>query len=70
MEQTIQKQKMKTVFAIRIRATDNDEWSQPSYFKTKAQRDKAGSMNRIICGFRTHSFDEKKTLEEVEELFY
>lgn len=62
--------KTKRVFVIRTRLSDNDEWSPPQYFKTAKQRDKVGSLNRIIGGIRTHSFEERKTVEEIESLWF
>ena len=60
--------KKKKVFCLRVRLSDDQEWSEPSYFKTKGKRDKIGAMNRIIAGFRTHSFEERKSEEELAEI--
>lgn len=60
---------MKTVYALRIRMDDKDPWSEPDYFRTRKQRDRAASTNRIIGGIRTHSYEEKKTPEELAALF-
>lgn len=61
--------KKKTVYGLKTRFTDNDEWSETEWFKTKVARDRAGSVNRIIGGIRTYSFQEKKTLEEIQKLY-
>lgn len=60
---------MKTVYCLRIRVDDNSEWSEADYYRTRKARDECASVNRIIGGFRTHSFEEKKTPEEAEALF-
>lgn len=63
------KTKTKTIYALRVRNSDSDEWSNPQWYKTKKQRDKVGSLNRIVGGIRTHSYQERKTLDEIEEIF-
>ncbi len=60
--------KKKTIYGLRLRATDADEWGQTNWFKTAKARDKAASYNRILAGFRTWSFNDRKTLEEIEEI--
>lgn len=62
--------KKKTVYGLRLRLSDNDPWSDTSWYKTAARRNHVAAMNRIIGGIRTHSFQEKKTLEEIEELWF
>lgn len=59
---------MKTVYCLRIRPDDNSEWSEATYYRTRKSRDRDGSMNRIMGGMRTHSFEEKKTPEEISAL--
>lgn len=61
---------MQTVYGLRTRFTDADNWSEPSWYKTAKQRDKVAAMNRIIGGIRTWSFQERKALEEIEELWF
>lgn len=60
----------KKVYVLRTRLADNDSWSEPMYYETKKRRDKDGAMNRIIGGIRTWSYDEKKTLDEIEQIFF
>lgn len=60
--------KKKTVYGIRTRMQDSDPWSEPTWYRTAKQRDRIGSMNRIIGGIRTWSFQEKKTMEEIESM--
>lgn len=60
---------MKTVYVLKVRPDDDSPWSDPEYYRTRKERDRVASMNRILGGIRTHSFEEKKTLEEIEELF-
>lgn len=59
---------MKIIYALRIRPDDNSEWSEPEYYRTRKERDRTASVNRIIGGIRTHSYEEKKTPDEVEAL--
>ncbi len=59
---------MKTVYCLRIRPDDNLEWSETDYYRRRKERDEAASVNRIIGGFRTHSFEEKKSSEEIGAL--
>ena len=59
--------KKKTIYGIRTRFSDNDVWSEPTYYRTRGRRDKVGSLNRIIGGIRTHSFEEKAIADEVDE---
>lgn len=54
---------------MRVRMSDFDEWSEVGYFLTRKERDKVGAMNRILGGIRTHSFEEKKSKEEIESIF-
>lgn len=60
---------MKTVYCLRVRLDDQSEWSEPEYYKTRRERDRTGATNRILGGIRTHSFEEKKTPEQISELF-
>ena len=63
------KVKMKTIYVLRIRADESEPWSEPEYYRRRKERDRIASMNRILGGIRTHSYEEKKPLEEIEELF-
>lgn len=59
---------MKTIYCLRVRPDDNSEWSEPEYYQTRQERDRNASVNRILGGIRTHSYEEKKTRAEIEEL--
>lgn len=59
---------MKTVYVLRIRPDDNSEWGEPEYYRSRKERDRTASVNRIIGGIRTHSYEEKKTVEEAASL--
>ena len=59
---------MKTVYVLRCRFTDQDAWLDPVYYRKRKERDNDASASRIIGGFRTHSYEEKKTQEEIDEL--
>lgn len=63
------KPKMKTVYVLQIRPDESHPWGEPEYYQTRKERDETERINRIIGGIRTHSYQEKKTLEEIEELF-
>jgi len=65
-----QSKSLKTVYALRIRPDDNSVWGEPEYYRTRKERDRTESMNRIIGGIRTHSYEEKKTPDEVESLCF
>ena len=55
------------IYGIRTRFSDDDSWSEPTFYRKKADRDGVASMNRIIGGIRTHSFEEKTTIEEANK---
>jgi len=59
---------MKTVYVLRTRASDEDSWSDPEYYRTRKERDETERFNRVLGGIRTHSYQEKKTEEEIAEL--
>lgn len=58
-----------TVFVLRVRDTDDDPWGEPVYYRTRRERDREASVNRVLGGIRAHSYQEKKTIEEVEQIF-
>ncbi len=58
----------RTVYVLMVRLTDKEDWSEKQYFRSKLDRDKAGSFSRIIGGLRTHSIDEKMTQAEIDQL--
>lgn len=61
--------RMKTVYVLRVRSDGRSPWGEPEYYRTRRERDRYASVNRIIGGIRTHSYQEKKSLAEVEQLF-
>lgn len=60
---------MKKVYCMRVKLSESDEWSDVEYFRTRKERDTSGSMNRILGGVRTYSFEEMKSKEEIESIF-
>lgn len=60
--------KKKTIYVLRIRYTDSEPWREPGYYRKKKDRDYDEKLNRILGGIRTHSYEEKKTEEEIAEL--
>jgi hypothetical protein len=60
---------MKTVYVLRVRSDESEPWGEPEYYRTRKERNQTAAMNRILGGIRTHSYEEKRTLEEVEQLF-
>lgn len=60
--------KTKLVYCLRSRLDDSQPWSETSYYRTRRERDKVGAQARIWGGIRTHSFEERKTPEEIEQL--
>jgi hypothetical protein len=60
---------MKTVYVLRIRADESEPWGAPEYYRTRKERDRVAAENRVLGGIRTHSYEEKKTPEEIAELF-
>lgn len=62
------KPKLKTVYVLRIRLDESQPWSKPEYYRSRKVRDETERINRIIGGIRTHSYEEKKTADEVEAL--
>jgi len=59
---------MKTVYCLRLRDNDNQPWSEPEYFRTRNGRDKVARLSRCIGGFRTWSYQERVTPEQMTEL--
>lgn len=59
---------MKTVYVLRVRSNDDEPWGPSEYYQRRKDRDEAASTNRILGGIRTHSYKEKKTPEEIEQL--
>ena len=48
-------------YLLRIRRDDDDEWGQPEDYDKRKERDRAASLARIICGFRTHSYEQSES---------
>ncbi len=59
---------MKTIYCLRVRMDDASPWGETEYYRTRKERDKTAATNRILGGIRTHSSEEKKTPEEIEQL--
>lgn len=59
---------LKIVYVLRVRPDDDSHWSEPVYYRKRKERDRDGSMNRVLGGIRTHSYEEKKTPEEIDQL--
>lgn len=59
---------MKTVYVLRTRLNDNLPWSEPEYYRKRKERDEAERVNRVLGGIRTHSYEEKRTPEEIDQL--
>jgi len=57
---------MKTIYALRIK-TDN-VWSETTYYASRKERDEVARINRIIGGCTIHSFEEKKSAEEIKKI--
>lgn len=60
---------MKTVYVLRVRPDDKCNWGNPEYYLTRKERDRIAATNRILAGIRTHSYEEKKTQDEINQLF-
>lgn len=60
---------MKTVYVLRVRPDDDSPWGDPEYYRTRKERNETERLNRVLGGIRTHSYEEKKTPEEIEALF-
>lgn len=59
---------MKTVYCLKIRVDESQPWGPASYFRKRKDRDEAEMMNRCLGLFRTHSYEEKKPREEIDDL--
>lgn len=59
---------MKTVYAIKVREDESQPWSEPAYYRKRKERDEDERINRCLGAMRTHSYQEKKTLEEIEDM--
>ena len=60
---------MKTVYCLRIRESDEGDWSEPMAYKTQKERDEVAAFSRITVGLRAWSYEQKMTVEEAKELF-
>jgi len=60
--------KKKTIYGVKIRIDDTKHWGPTEWFASKKKRDESASFSRIMGGFRTYSFEEKKTIDEINEL--
>lgn len=60
---------MKTVYVLRVRQSDDESWGEPEYYRTRKERDETEMFSRCLGGIRTHKYEEKKTPEEVDQLF-
>lgn len=58
----------KTVYALRVRRADSEPWSEPGYYRSRKERERDASMNRIYGGIRTHSYEVKMTSAEFEQV--
>jgi hypothetical protein len=68
MTATSSPSKSKTVYCLRIRASDSEPWGEPTLYATRKARDYDEKMCRIMGGMRVHSYTEKKTTEELESI--
>ena len=59
---------MKTIYCLRIRPDESQPWGEPNYYRTRKERDDDATVNRCLGGLRTHSYEEKKPANEVEDL--
>lgn len=60
--------KKKTVYALRLRDTDEGDWGEPTYYKTQKERDNDAAECRALGGFRTWRYEEKVSPERAKEL--
>lgn len=60
---------MKTVYVLRIREDKSQPWGEPNYYRTRKERDDTERINRCLGGIRTHAYEEKKPLQEIDQLF-
>jgi hypothetical protein len=60
--------KMKTVYCLRIRFSDDEPWREPSFYKRRKDRDYDEVMNRCLGGSRTWRYEETMPAEKAEEL--
>lgn len=59
---------MKTVYVLRVRLSDSEPWGEATYYRRRRDRDQDERVNRVMGGIRTHSYEEKKTPEEIDQL--
>ena len=62
------KPRKRTAYALRVRMSDTETWSEPTLYATRRDRDNAERLNRCLGGIRTHSYEEKVTPEEFDDL--
>lgn len=62
------KGKLRTVYCLRIRGDDQELWGQPTRYFSRKERNNDEKMCRIIGGMRTHSYDERRQVDDVPEV--
>lgn len=54
----------KTVYMLRIRPSDDVDWWEAEEFETRRKRKAAASFVRVLLGFRTYSYEERRAVAE------
>jgi hypothetical protein len=60
--------KQKTVYVLRIHLDESKEWGKPIYYNYRVKRNEAASLNRIIGGLRTWSYQERMDASKAMEV--
>ena len=60
--------KKTTVYCLRIRESDDGDWGDPTFYRTRKERDSSAHLNRCLGGIRTWSYEEKKSAEEMTKM--
>lgn len=63
----MKKPKQKIIYVLRIRLDESKEWGTPIYYNSRVNRNEAASLNRIIGGLRTWSYQERMDASKVME---
>lgn len=50
---------MKTIYMLRVRYTDKEDWGPATAYRSRRERDYDAALNRSFGGIRTHSYEER-----------
>ncbi len=60
--------KHKTVYVLRTRTDETHQWSKPTYYRKRKNREEAERLNRVMGGFRTWPSVEKVDVRKLNDM--